>query len=97
MFFLKAMQKRAFIRFGNLTFKFNFGFIGWPPQPLRERVPKINQGIFDDPLHIERPGYVGHFGASVHGNIKLSKKCKMMPLRLSRSLRLQRLQGLENH
>ena len=26
-----------------LSFKFNFGLMGWPPQPPRERVPKINK------------------------------------------------------
>ena len=40
-----------------LSFKFNFGLMGWLQQPPRERVTKFNKIVgFDDPFHIERPG-----------------------------------------
>ena len=78
-----------------LPFEFNFGLIGWPPQPPRERVPKINKtvGFWWSIPHWETR--IGHFGAMVDGNIKLSNFfCEM---RLLRSLRPQIFQGLENH
>ena len=72
-----------------LSFKFNFGLMGWPQQPPRERVPKINKivGFWWSIPHWETR--IGHFGAMVDGNIKLSNFfCEM---RLSRSLRPLRL------
>ena len=74
-----------------LTFEFNFGLIGWPSQPPRERVPKINKivGFWWSIPHWETR--IDHFGAMVDGNIKLSI-CEMRslkPLRLLRSLRPQ--------
>ena len=90
-----------------LSFKFNFGLMGWPPQPPRERVPKINKtvGFWSSIPHWETR--IGHFGAMVGGNIKLSDfYCEMRLsrslrplrlLRLLRSLRPQTLQDLENH
>ena len=90
-----------------LSFKFNFGLMGWPPQPPRERVPKINKtvGFWSSIPHWETR--IGHFGAMVGGNIKLSDFfCEMRLsrslrplrlLRLLRSLRPQIFQGLENH
>ena len=90
-----------------LSFKFNSGLMGWPPQPPRERVLKINK-IVDfwwSISHLETK--IGLFGAMVVGNIKLSKFfCEMRLLRSLRPLRLLRLlrslrpqifQGLENH
>ena len=57
-----------------LSFKINFGLIGWPPQPPRVRLPKNNEiGDFWWSIpHWETR--IGHFGARVDGNIKLSKK-----------------------
>ena len=54
-----------------LSFKFNSGLIGWPPQPPRERVPKINKivGFWWSIPNLETR--VGHFGAMVDGNINL--------------------------
>ena len=72
-----------------LSFKFYFGLIGWPPQPPRERVLKINKivGFWWSISHWETK--IGLFGAMVDGNIKLSNLfCEM---RLSRSLRPLRL------
>ena len=46
-----------------LSFKFNFGRIGWPTQPPRERVPKINNIV----------GFwwsIPHWETRVDGNIK---------------------------
>ena len=84
-----------------LLFKFNFGLIRWPPQPLREKVPKIYK-IVDFSWSIPETRII-HFGARVDWNIKLSICfCEMRllrslrPLRLLRSLRLQRFLGLEN-
>jgi len=76
-----------------LSFKFNFGLVGWPPQPPRERVLKINkiEGFWWSISHWEAK--IGLFGAMVNGNIKLSNLfCEM---RLLRSLRPQIFQGLE--
>ena len=70
-----------------LSFKFNFGLMGWPLQPPRERVPKINKivGFWWSIPHWETR--IGHFGAMVDGNIKLSNFfCEM---RLLMSLRPQ--------
>ena len=55
-----------------LLFKFNFGLIRWPPQPPREKVPKIYKIVdfrWSIPYWETR---IGHFGARVDGNIKLS-------------------------
>ena len=87
-----------------LSFKFYFGLIGWPPQPPREKVLKINKivGFWWSISHWETR--IGLFGAMVDGNIKFSNLfCEMRllrslrPLRLLRSLRPQIFQGLENH
>ena len=68
-----------------LTFKFNFGLIGWPPQPPREMVPKINK-IVDSWWSIPHwETRIGHFGTMVDGNIKLSNF--FFEMRLMRSLR----------
>ena len=75
-----------------LSFKFNFGLMGWPPQPPRERVPKINktEGFWWSIPHWETR--MGHFGTMVDGNIKLSNFfCEMRLLRSLRPLRLLRL------
>ena len=72
-----------------LSFKFNFGLMGWPLQPPRERVPKINKIVrfwWSIP-HWETK--IGHFGAMVDEIIKLSNIFSEM--RLSRSLRPLRL------
>ena len=68
-----------------LSFEFNFGLMGWPPQPQREKVTKINKtvGFWWSIPHWETR--IGHFGAVVDGNIKLSTFLDEM--RLSRSLR----------
>ena len=68
-----------------LSFKFNFGLMGWPPQPPRERVSKINKivGFWWPIPHWETR--IGRFGAMVDENIKLSNFFSEM--RLSRSLR----------
>ena len=90
-----------------LSFEFNFGPVGWPPQPPRERVLKINkiEGFWWSISHWEAK--IGLFGAMVNGNIKLSNLfCEMRLLRslrplrllrLLRSLRPQTFQDLENH
>ena len=90
-----------------LSFKFNSGLMGWPPQPPRERVLKINKivGFSWSISHWETR--IGIFGALIDGNIKLSNLfCEMgllrslrplRLLRLLRSLRPQIVQGLENH
>ena len=82
-----------------LSFKFNFGLMGWPPQPPRERVPKINKivGFWWFIPHWETR--IGHFGAMDDGNIKLRNLfCEM---RLSRSFRplrpLRLLRSLKPH
>ena len=75
-----------------LSFKFNFGLMGWPQQPPRERVPKINrtEGFRWSIPHWETR--MGHFGTMVDGNIKLSNFfCEMRLLRSLRPLRLLRL------
>jgi hypothetical protein len=80
---------------------------GWPPQPPRERVLKINKivGFWCSISHWETR--IGVFGAMIDGNIKLSQFfCEMRLLRSLRPLRLWRLlrslrpqifQVLENH
>ena len=72
-----------------LSFKFNFGLMGWPPQPPRERVPKINKivGFWWSILHYETR--IGHFSVMVDEKIYLSNFLSEM--RLSRSLRPLRL------
>ena len=75
-----------------LFFKFHFSLIGWPPQPLRERILKINkiEGFWWSISHWETK--IGLFGAMVDGNIKLSNLfCEMRLLRSLRPLRLLRL------
>ena len=75
-----------------LSFEFNFGLMGWPQQPQRERVPKFNKivGFWWSISHWETR--IDHFVAMVDGNIKLSNLfCEM---RLLRSLRLLRLLSL---
>ena len=75
-----------------LSFKFNFGLMGWPQQPPRERVPKFNKivGFWWSISHWETR--IDHFGAMVDGNIKLSNLfCEMRLLRSLRPLRLLRL------
>ena len=69
----------------SLSFKFNFGLMGWPPQPPRERVPKINKivGFWWSIPHWETR--IGNFGTMVDGNIKLSNF--FFEMRLLRSLR----------
>ena len=42
-FVLKVSVYSLGLDMWHLMFKFNFGLIGWPPQPPRERVPKINK------------------------------------------------------
>ena len=90
-----------------LSLKFNFGLMGWHPQPPKERVLKINK-IVDFWWSISHwETKIGLFGAMVDGNIKLSNLfCEMRLLRSLRPLRLLRLlrslrpqifQGLENH
>ena len=72
-----------------LSFKFNFGLMGWPPQPPRERVPKINKivGFWWSILHYETR--IGHFSVMVDEKIYLSNFLSEMRLsRLSRPLRL---------
>ena len=66
--------------------------LGWPPQPLRERVPKINKivGFWWSNPHWETR--IGIFGAMIDGNITLSIFfCEMRLLRSLRPLRLLRL------
>ena len=72
-----------------LSFKFNFGLIGWPPQPPRERVPKINKivGFWWSILHYETR--IGHFSVMVDETNNLSNFLSEM--RLLRSLRPLRL------
>ena len=54
-----------------LSFKFNSGLMGWPPQPPRERVLKINK-IVDFWWYISNwETKIGLFGAMVDGNWKL--------------------------
>ena len=75
-----------------LSFKFNFGLMGWPPQPPRERVPKINKivGFWWSILHYETR--IGHFSVMVDEKIYLSNFLSEMRLsRSSRPLRLLRL------
>ena len=75
-----------------LFFKFHFSLIGWPPQPLRERILKINkiEGFWWSISHWETK--IGLFGAMVDGNIKSSNLfCEMRLLRSLRPLRLLRL------
>ena len=90
-----------------LSFKSKSGLMGWPPQPPRERVLKINKivGFWWSISHWETR--IGIFGAVIDGIIKLSNFfCEMRLLRSLRPLRLLRLlrslrpqifQGLENH
>jgi hypothetical protein len=85
----------------------SFGLMGWPPQPPRERVLKINKivGFWWSISHWKTR--IGIFGAMLDGNIKLRNLfCEMRllrslrPLRLLkvlRSLRPQIFQGLEIH
>ena len=70
-----------------LSFKFNFGLMGWPPQPPRERVQKINKivGFWWSIPHWKTR--IGHFGAIVDENIKLGNF--FSETRLLRSLRPQ--------
>ena len=70
-----------------LSFKFNFGLMGWPQQPPRERVPKFNKivGFWWSISHWETR--IDHFGAMVDGNIKVSNL--LCDMRLLRSLRPQ--------
>ena len=89
------------------TFKSNSGLMGWPPQPPRDRVLKINKivGFWWSISHWETR--IGIYGAMIDGIIKLSNFfCEMRLLRSLRPLRLLRLlrslrpqifQGLENH
>ena len=75
-----------------LSFKFNFGLMGWPLQPPRERVPKINKivGFWWSILHYETR--IGHFSVMVDEKIYLSNFLSEMRLsRSSRPLRLLRL------
>ena len=55
-----------------LLIKFNFGLIRWPPQPPREKMTKIYkiEDFWWSIPHWETR--IGHFGARVDGNIKLS-------------------------
>ena len=45
-FYLKLSVYSLDLDIWPLTFEFNFGLIGWPPQPPRERVPKINKILY---------------------------------------------------
>ena len=72
-----------------LSFKSKSGLMGWPPQPPRERVLKINKivGFWWSISHWETR--IGIFGAMIDGIIKLSNS--FYEMRLLRSLRPQRL------
>ena len=74
-----------------LSFKFSFGIMGWPPQPPRERVLKINKigGFSWSISHWETR--IGLFGAMVDGNIKFSNLFCEMRLFLSLYWNLGRL------
>ena len=90
-----------------LSFKFNSGLMGWPPQPPRERVLKINKIVVFWWSISHWRTKIGLFCAMVDENIKLKNLfCEMRLLRSLRPLRLLRLlrslrpqifQGLKNH
>ena len=54
------------------SFKLNFCLTGWPPQPPTERVPKINKKVYFWWSIPHWETRIGHFGARVDENIKLS-------------------------
>ena len=84
-FYLKLSVYSLGVEIWLLSFKFNFGLMGWPPQPPRDRVLKINKivGFWWSISHWETR--IGIFGAMIDGNIKLRNL--FYEMRLLRSLR----------
>ena len=63
--------------------------IGWPQQPLTERVSNISENIGFSMIHSKKGTGIGHLGARDDPTIRLNKNFDEM--RLSRSLRPLRL------
>ena len=87
--YLKVVLKSWDVDILIIRTNFQESNFSWPPQPPRERVPKINiiVGFWWSLPHWETR--IGHFGAMVGGNVKLSNF--FWEMRLSRSLRPLRL------